>query len=134
MKKLLIITLHIILLGLSPIISAQQLTLKGKVVNQDNNAVAFADALLFKNDSIPVNQTYTDSLGFFSLKAEKGNYLLRIKQFGKEYFSGNIELNQDQDLGNIKIQEAKAIEGVTLTARKKLIEQKVDRLVYNIEN
>lgn len=134
MKKLLTITLHILLFNISSIVSAQIFTVKGKVVNQEKKAIAFADILLFKNDSMLVKQTYTDSLGLFSLKAEKGNYLLRIQQFGKEYFSQNIEIDKDKDLEVINAQEATELEKVTITARKKLVEQKVDRLVFNIEN
>lgn len=133
MKQIILIT-GILFFCLNSKISAQQFTVKGKVVNQTGNAVEFADALLFRNDSISVDRTYTDSLGLFSLKAEKGNYLLKIKQFGQEYLSQHIEINQYKDLGEIKVQESVLLEGVTITARKKLIQQKVDRLVYNIEN
>lgn len=133
MKQIIFIT-SVIFFCLGSTISAQQFTLKGKVVNQENKAIGFTDVLLVKNDSIIANQTYTDSLGLFSLKTEKGNYILKIEQFGQENFSRNIKINQDIDLGEIKVQEAQVLEGVTITARKKLIEQKVDRLVYNIGN
>lgn len=134
MKKFFAVTGYIILLIINTNISAQPLTLKGKVVNQDNYAVKFADVLVFKSDGILVNKTFTDSLGFFSLKLDSGNYRLKVKQSAQEYFSENIEVKQDILLGEIKVKDAKELQGVTITARKKLIEQKVDRLVYNIEN
>lgn len=133
MKQIILIT-GILLFCLNSKISAQQLTLKGKVVNQENKAVEFADVILLKNDSIQAQQTYTDSLGLFSLQTEKGNYILKIEHFGQEFLSQKIEIDQDKYLGEIKVQEAQVLEGVTITARKKLIEQKIDRLVYNIEN
>ena len=34
----------------------------------------------------------------------------------------------------IVVEEAKVLEGVTITAKKKLIEQKVDRMVFNVAN
>lgn len=45
-----------------------------------------------------------------------------------------MELNTDIDLGEIVVEEAKVLEGVTITAKKKLIEQKVDRMVFNVAN
>ena len=43
-------------------------------------------------------------------------------------------MNTDIDLGEIVVEEAKVLEGVTITAKKKLIEQKVDRMVFNVAN
>ena len=133
MKKFLIITCHFIALGIGPLILAQQFTLKGKILNQNNKPVEFADVLLFQNDSIH-NQTYTDILGVFSVILNKGKYQLKIEQFGQEYFDQLTEINGNKDLGIIKVQDEKSLKAVTVTARKKIIEQKVDRLVYNIEN
>jgi len=116
------------------IASAQQQTLKGKVVNKEKQPVEFVHATLLKNDSIFVEGTATDSLGYFSFKAEKGNYRLILEQFGAEYFNEILDLNQDLDLGEIEIDESVVLEGITITARKKLIERKVDRLVFNVEN
>lgn len=133
MKQIVLIT-GILSFSLISEISAQQLTLKGKLVNQENKAIEFANVILLKNDSTIAQQTYTDSLGLFSLTIGKGNFILKIEQFGQEYLSQNIEIDQDKDLGAMKVHESLALEGVTITARKELIEQKVDRLVYNIEN
>lgn len=116
------------------IASAQQQTLKGKVVNKDKQPVEFVHATLLKNDTIYVEGTATDSLGTFLFKAEKANYRLILEQFGAEYFNEALDLNQDLDLGEIEIDESVILEGITITARKKLIEQKVDRMVFNVEN
>lgn len=116
------------------IASAQQQTLKGKVVNKDKLPVEFVHATLLKNDTVFVEGMATDSLGTFLFKAEKGNYRLILEQFGAEYFNEHLDLNQDIDLGEIEIDESVVLEGITITARKKLIERKVDRLVFNVEN
>ena len=59
---------------------------------------------------------------------------LNIKQFGKNSFSQAIEIDRDETFAPIEIQKTAEIEGVVISSRKKLMEQKVDRLVYNIEN
>lgn len=131
-KKLLFVFL--LTLFNSGILFAQQLTITGKVINQDKELVEFVHVILLKNDTIYVDGMTTDSLGLFSFKAEEGNYRLILEQFGTEYLNKVLILNQDIDLGEIEIDDTIALEGITINTRKKLIEQKVDRLVFNIEN
>lgn len=114
------------------IMSAQQQTLKGKVVNIDKQPVEFVEAVLLKNDTIYVEGAVTDSLGYFSFKADKGNYRLVLEYFGEMSFDEIINLNQDINIGEIKIDEGLTLEEITITARKKLIEKKVDRLIFNV--
>lgn len=119
----------IIMLFQTGIASAQQQTLMGKVVNKDKVPLEFVHATLLKNDTVFVEGITTDSLGTFLFKAVKGSYRLILEQFGAECFNQHLELNQDIDLGEIEIDESVLLEGVTVTARKKLIEQKVDRII-----
>lgn len=113
---------------------SQQFSVKGKVFGQGKAPVEFLHASLLKNDTVPVQQTMTDSLGHFSLKAEKNTYRLVIKQFGRECLNRVIVLDRDLDVGTIEIQEATELQGITISSRKKLVEQKIDRLVFNVEN
>lgn len=112
---------------------SQQFTVKGKIINQSNDPVEFVFVSLLKNDSLIV-QAATDSLGYFSMKANKDIYRLVLDQFGTEFLSKEINVDKDTNLGTIQINESVELEGVTITSKKKLIEQKVDRLVYNVEN
>ncbi|MCT4326829.1 TonB-dependent receptor domain-containing protein [Elizabethkingia anophelis] len=113
---------------------AQQYILKGKVVNQSKQPVEFVNITLLKDGQQIVGQSLTSELGTFLFKAEKGNYTLILEQFGKEYFNQQIELFKDTILGDFAINSSVVLEGVTITSRKKLIEQKVDRMVFNVEN
>lgn len=134
MKKLFLITIYVAMCCMYSVVFSQTYSVKGSVIDQNKKAVQFADVTLLKNDSIPAYQTITDSLGHYSLQAEKGNYLLNIKQFGKNSFSQTIKIDRDQTFAPIEIQKTAEIEGVVISSRKKLMAQKVDRLVYNIEN
>lgn len=113
---------------------SQQYALKGKVVNQSKTAVEFVFVSLLKSDGTVASQVATDSLGYFEMKTEKGNYRLLLEQSGTEFKNEEMVVDQDVDLGTIEITEPVQLEGVTLTSRKKLIEQKVDRLVFNVEH
>ncbi len=111
----------------------QQHELKGKVKNQANEPV-FLYASLLHHDSVMVLQTATDSIGCFSLQVSGGEYLLVLEQFGKVYLKRGIALDSNMDLGDLSINEATELQGVTITAGKKQIEQKADRLVFHVEN
>lgn len=112
----------------------QQYELKGKVINQNKSAVEFVISSLLNHQKNLIAQATTDSLGVFSIKIEKGNYQLVLEQFGTEYLNKEIAMNNNIDLGIITIHESVQLDGVTLKSRKKMIEQKVDRLVFNVEN
>ncbi|ASZ12483.1 TonB-dependent receptor [Chitinophaga sp. MD30] len=115
-------------------LSAQQFSIKGTVRNQRNTPVEFLYIGLFKGETGPLQQTVSDSLGHFLLKAPAGNYRMRVSHFGKEVVYKEIVLSADLDLGTIEIQEATDLQGITVTAGKRLVEQKVDRPVFNVEN
>ncbi|WP_160714708.1 outer membrane beta-barrel family protein [Chitinophaga solisilvae] len=112
---------------------SQQFSVSGKVVNQHNTPVEFLYVTLSRQAPV-LAQAITDSLGRFVLKADKNSYRLIIRQFGKDYLSREIVLDKDIDLGVIAIEEGTELQGITVSSRKKLVEQKVDRLVFNVGN
>lgn len=80
----------------------------------------------------------TDENGIFRIPLkEDGDYLLEIIRDGIKTNSEKITVKgnsrKDIQLKEEPVPEQK-IEGVTLTAKKKLFERKVDRLVFNVEN
>lgn len=114
--------------------AAAQLTLKGKVVNTLNEAAAFTNISLYQPDRTPVVQTTTDSAGSYLIHAEAGTYHLVIEQSGQELSRTTILLKGDTSLPDLVIDETTALSGVSVTARKLLVEQKTDRLVFHVEN
>ena len=73
--------------------------------------------------------------GKFSLSTERGEYLLQVRQMGIILYKQKINANQDFDLGIIKVTEKEQkLKEVVVTNQNKLIERKIDRLVFNVEN
>ncbi len=133
MKK----NLLIVLVLLSTTLSAQmKITRKitGKVVTSINSPVDFAEIILITKDSVAIKSELTNEKGDFMLEAQRGWYKLQIRQTKKILFSKNIELNDDLDLGIITVDNVNQLESVTVVSKKKLVERKVDRLVFNVEN
>ncbi len=115
-------------------VSGQQFIIKGKVENAQHAPVEFVYVSLLSNDSALVQRTATDSAGLFVIKNVGGNYRLVIEQFGREFLNKTVLLNGDTDMGIITINETAELGGITIASRKKLVEQKVDRLVFNVEH
>jgi len=102
-------------------------------------AVEFASiALIAKATNKPVDGTVCDDKGKFTLaKVATGDYVLAITFLG--YQSKRVEVkivnkNDDIDLGVIKLsQKSEILQEVTVEGQRSLIEDKVDRMVYNAE-
>jgi len=112
--------------------SAQQLS--GKVVSKKREPLEFVNVTLIKNDTIKVTEVLSDRFGLFVFNVEKGKYTISFQQFGKELLKQELELYQNTDLGEIVIEQPIMLGGLEIHTRKKLIERKVDRLVFNVEN
>lgn len=105
------------------------------VVKDSVNTIEFANVFLTDTNNQIITGTITDDYGFFNLSAIEGNYTLTISFIGYEDWSKTILLKSNQDIGVIILNEdSSKLDEVVVTARKKLIERKVDRLVFNVEN
>lgn len=102
-------------------------------------AVEFANVALYnKADNKVVDGAMADEKGKFVLsRVAAGEYKLVITFIGyadKTIDNIKVEKGKDIDLGVIKLStSAKQLDEVTVTAEKSMIEEKVDRLVYNAE-
>ena len=112
----------------------------GFVVDADlAQAVEFATvALLDKISGKAVDGTIADEKGKFTLsKVAEGDYKLLVTFIGysdKLLDNIRVQKGKDLDLGAIKLSTNPILlDAVTITGEKSLIEEKVDRLVYNAE-
>lgn len=127
MKKIVLAVIMLL-----PAIALAQ-SIKGKI-SQAGNAVPYIEVIAVKDQK--KHTSISDEKGNYSLKLlENGNYTIRLIQDGIEISHKDIAINGEvkQDFF-IEKKNEKQIEGVTLTARKKLIERKADRLVFNVSN
>ncbi len=105
----------------------------------DTKPVEFASvALINKVTNRPVDGASADLVGKFVLnKVPQGEYKLVISFIGyesKTLFVSVNSKNDDQDLGVIKLPSStKMLAEVTVEGQRALIEERVDRTVYNAE-
>jgi ferric enterobactin receptor len=116
--------------------------IKGSLVDSvTKKPVEFATISLFKSsDKVkPIDGTMSDDLGKFTLKdLPDGEYFLKISFIGYNDKVINLpktakekkKLNLD---GIVMSPSSKLLDEVTITGQKSLLEDKVDRLVYNAD-
>ncbi|WP_431214033.1 carboxypeptidase regulatory-like domain-containing protein [Puia sp. P3] len=123
-----------LLIGLAPASSATpgQTSLKGRVTDNGNNPVGFANVSL-KGGETAVN-TVSDSLGRYSFSNLKPQNYTLVISFLKSARTMTIQLNHDTTIDAALDVSEKSLAGVTVSGRKPLIERKVDRLVFNVDN
>lgn len=116
------------LLNVAEIIRAQNIT--GKVVDEQQSPVAFANVVLLKTDSTFVEGTLSREDGTFQLKERKGDCLLKVTSVG--YQPQIIECD-GRDVGTIILRGGIELDAITVTAQKKLVKNEVDRTTYDVQ-
>lgn len=126
----------------SPIAFSQQNKGKvsGKVISSDGLALPFASVALLDQDGKTLKGTLSDTTGMFHfITILEGNYKIKITTMGfNTHHSKPFDIssrNQHIHLGVFTLlEDAKLLNSVTINAKKRLIEQTVDRTVINVEN
>lgn len=124
-------------LGLSQSVIGQTFELKGEVRDEQNEPIPFASVfLLAVTDSSLVKGTSADDLGKFSiLNIEAGLYFLKASYVGQASEPLALEILRDTKIGAVVIeQQAEELNEVTVTGNRPVVDRKVDRIVFNVEN
>lgn len=110
-----------------------QFNISGEV-HEDDIPFTYLEVVLYDANQRALTSVFTDEKGFFIFKVEKGNYILEGRILGKILFKKIFQVDENVNLGKIQVESTQELEGVIVTARKNLIERKIDRLVFNVEN
>lgn len=126
--------IFILLLILQTISITAQLKLTGTITD-GKEPIVFANVILQDlNGKIITGNTTLDD-GSFSINSLKGEYNLTISFIGYAEVKKQITLDKDTDLGIVVLkEESNTLNEVIIKSEKRLIEQKTDRLVFNVEN
>lgn len=129
------ISTFLLLLLFSITLNAQTVV-KGSVLEKKSlKPIEFAEVILLTNENAIITGAVTDPNGVFKLSAKQGDYTLQVTYVGQVLYSKNITVMENTiNLGVIAVENAQELDEVTIAAKKKLIERKIDRLVFNVEN
>ena len=121
---------------LLPLFCLAQTTFKlnGKIADE-KAPVAWADVVILNQEGKIITGTTTKEDGSFEVMLSKGFCKVKISPIGYSEFEKDIAIEKDINLGLITLKENVTNLGeVVIQSRKNTIEQKTDRLVYNLEN
>ncbi len=113
-------------------------SIKGRVIDENGNAVVFA-AVTLQNvkDSSLVKATITAELGAFEFEGvQPKTYLFKISNLGFASYSKRINFKGVQlNLGTINLtSQAQNLEEVTVVTEKPMVQVLADKTVFNVEN
>ncbi len=117
-----------------PLLVSSQIKLKGTVIN-NNLPIEWVNVVLINTNGEITTGSITDNNGNFSLSAKKNTYTLSISFMGYTTWTKEIVLEKNLDLEKIILKEdSNTLDEVVLIKRKNIIEQKADRIIFNVEN
>jgi hypothetical protein len=113
---------------------AQDYEVFGKLVDENNIPIENIEILVFEDARVK-GSGITDESGNFKIILESGIYKLRCYFVGSIIYATDFELINNLNLGTlISFDSANTLKEVELIAKKKVIETKIDRTVFNVEN
>ena len=127
----------ILFLASSIPILAQTSIVSGAIKDGENKPIPYANVFLLQlSDTTIVKGTSADENGIFILQdVELDTYFIRASYIGKTSTLRAIDVLQNLKMGSLIIdQNVESLNEVVVTARQALIERRVDRLIFNVEN
>ncbi|MGZ6555047.1 MAG: TonB-dependent receptor, partial [Bacteroidia bacterium] len=133
--------LHFFYVSAQPQNSAAKGNISGKIIDSiSGQAIEYATiSLVTENDNKIVNGTTSDNNGVFQITdIEFGSYKMQLYFIGYQIKTERSLIiskeKPDLQLGAIKLANTKTnLKEVTVTAEKNIIENKIDKLVYNVD-
>ena len=112
-----------------------QIAIRGTVKDSSNVVIEFANVVLTNQANEIITGIITDENGSFKLSVKEGDYNLTISFIGYEDWTKNVSVSKNQDFGIIILDEDKnKLREITIIAKKPIMVQEVDRLVFNVEH
>ena len=134
MKFLRILSLFLLCSYLS---YGQDYSISGEILDANNNAIEFANIIVFNEDQSDVLKgTSTDLKGFFILNnLESNTYILKVSFIGYQTYEQKILLTGNLDLKTIRLEDdVENLDQVNITVKKPTLTREADRLIFNVEN
>ncbi len=142
MKKIILLGFGILCLG---ILTTEAQSGNGKltgIITDPTTKQPVEYATIAVNDPVtkkPINGTVADGKGKFIVKdIPHGKFIVSISFIGYETINQNVEFtagNHNIDLGEMQLSPSvEILEEITVSGEKSLIEERVDRMIYNAEN
>ena len=108
-------------------------TVKGRISDK-NDIIPFANVTIKDTQNKIIAGTTSDDTGLFKLKITEGNYTIQVNYLGYKSYNKEISVTQNLNLKTIILQEdTQSLDEVVIKTEKRVLERKIDRLVFNVE-
>jgi hypothetical protein len=115
-------------------LAQESFKLKGKIASE-TIPLEWADISISNSEGKIIDGSTSKQDGSFEINLKKGSYKIGITLLEFTDYEKEFTIENDTDLGIIILKEsATNLKEVIIQSKKKTIEQKTDRLVYNLEN
>ncbi|MFS4482654.1 TonB-dependent receptor domain-containing protein [Hyunsoonleella sp. 2307UL5-6] len=122
-----------ILILVFPILTFSQQSINGKIT--DNLGPIVGANVVLKNSQSKIIGTISGFDGNFELQVKKDMYTLTISYVGYVSYIKEINVIDSINLGTINLKEDNnTLDEILITSKKRLVEQKADRIIFNVEN
>lgn len=114
-----------------------QYNITGLISDNNKQGIAYVNVLLIRsNDSTLVKGTISSESGVYIYdNVSNGNYLVMCSYVGYQTtYSKPFNLNKNYTVETLVLEEGENLDEIYIVAKKPLYEQKVDRMVINVEN
>jgi len=82
------------------------------------------EAIIMTLDSIAFDSSLTNEFGLFELTAQKGKYIIQLRNIVTILIEKDVEVNKNINFGIIKVDNTTQLKEITIETKKKLIERK----------
>lgn len=117
-------------------VHAQEFSIEGRIIDFAKENITFINVTLQSKDALFLKGVTANKEGHFVFSQIKdGEYILKISYLGYEDYIQKIRLDKNVVLNPIQLKvSSEVLSEVELAIKKPIIEQKKDRLIFNIKN
>lgn len=123
---------------LFPILTFSQHFVAGRILDNKEQPVAFANVILLRaqdSTSFYRGAVSAENGSFRFENVEENDYLLKASFIGYEDLLQKVAVSENEDLGAIILKENISTLGeVSVTAKRPVITRSIDRITFNVEN
>lgn len=114
---------------------AQDFTINGSVVDENNTPVVLANVILLSEEGEFIKGTVTDDQGDYRIHSiAKGNYIIVASYIANTVESDLLVVTSSIEMPPLVLQSAQELDEVVVTQNKPKLEQLADRHIFNVEN
>jgi len=111
-------------------------SIKGQIIDQSGDPIFYATAALYNaTDSTMVSAESSDDDGYFSFKADDGEYYLTMTMLGYADLTSNLTVpaTANENLVYTMSQDANLLTTIEIKDKAPLLEQRADKLIVNVD-